>query len=798
MSTEKKKVIVKKVKQKVSKPSVKKVVAKKTPKSFRTKVELVSKSIDEKKDTLKQPEKRSVVTGVILPTNMSKRSIEKSIVLKNDLNQYFERSIYLVSYVAAFCFILVGATVATSSLLSSNNLHLKAETLNSSDAVFEESSDTYDSSEFNFISDIPDNIIDSIPIYFTVTNVKNVVSKIKNINQTGFFDLDMEKLQDDEYKSRIPADKLSHGYYQFIIYISPKNGDSAYAKSSDKFFVGSEEDEKMFNHPKDEDLESTTENDDISDSDSEIIEDSVTDPDGDVMIEEGSVVIFDSDDDSFSSSESAPDTDSDKKTISTTDSGESDEVDISSVDDYHNIKLILNDDVMSGVTSVKVYPNLDYVYLELYARRLNSLSSRFVGLAAKYLDEWKFVIDTKNLPNGEYVFFVKAEIKNSVKVIKSKPYPISIKNQSVYIEDDQESKPPEIVVIPIKYPEEREVLEIEDVYYSDDESFSEFAKKKADSILIINSTQINELLKRYSVARQTQDETLMAVSLGQIDKKREELSLHTLSVNDTKYLSEDIDAFLKKRITDSVNKIDLFEQVRKEKTSNVSIDADGDGISDFDEIKLYGTDPKLADSDNDGVSDGVEVMKGFNPNDATSEAIIVFQSPKESVGLIRSDALVINEVLAVTQSISDGQGIETGGTVVVKAEIRGRALPNSFVTLFIFSDPITVTIKTDSDGSFVYTYEKELDDGQHEVYVVVTDNTGEIIAQSSPFTFIKTAQAFTPVGATEDSVVTPESVIESSQQGYNVAVGIGILAFGIILLMLGIGLKPKDEVIKGE
>ncbi|MFP6584993.1 MAG: choice-of-anchor Q domain-containing protein [Candidatus Hydrogenedentota bacterium] len=46
-------------------------------------------------------------------------------------------------------------------------------------------------------------------------------------------------------------------------------------------------------------------------------------------------------------------------------------------------------------------------------------------------------------------------------------------------------------------------------------------------------------------------------------------------------------------------------------------DDDGDGLSDLDEINLYGTDPRNADSDGDGVSDGQEIAAGADPNDDT-------------------------------------------------------------------------------------------------------------------------------------------------------------------------------------
>ncbi|MBI5221637.1 MAG: hypothetical protein HY979_02435 [Candidatus Magasanikbacteria bacterium] len=43
------------------------------------------------------------------------------------------------------------------------------------------------------------------------------------------------------------------------------------------------------------------------------------------------------------------------------------------------------------------------------------------------------------------------------------------------------------------------------------------------------------------------------------------------------------------------------------------IDTDGDGITDYDEVKIYHTNPLKADTDGDGYSDGAELRRGYNP-----------------------------------------------------------------------------------------------------------------------------------------------------------------------------------------
>lgn len=43
------------------------------------------------------------------------------------------------------------------------------------------------------------------------------------------------------------------------------------------------------------------------------------------------------------------------------------------------------------------------------------------------------------------------------------------------------------------------------------------------------------------------------------------------------------------------------------------LDTDGDGLTDYDEEHIYGTDPGDADTDNDGINDGDEISNGTNP-----------------------------------------------------------------------------------------------------------------------------------------------------------------------------------------
>ena len=66
---------------------------------------------------------------------------------------------------------------------------------------------------------------------------------------------------------------------------------------------------------------------------------------------------------------------------------------------------------------------------------------------------------------------------------------------------------------------------------------------------------------------------------------------------------------------------------------SATADTDGDGISDYDEAYVYGSDPWLADSDGDGLSDGDEVGWGTNPLDLGDYRATVSLSVTNAAGL---------------------------------------------------------------------------------------------------------------------------------------------------------------------
>ncbi len=230
----------------------------------------------------------------------------------------------------------------------------------------------------------------------------------------------------------------------------------------------------------------------------------------------------------------------------------------------------------------------------------------------------------------------------------------------------------------------------------------------------------------------------------------------------------------------------ISSQIAKEPNKefeDASVDTDGDGIFDNEEKRL-GTNPNNPDSDQDGYLDGDEIKSGYDPikpSFGNKEDKVVFQNPKE-VGDLDERYLVKNV------SMID---IEQTGNLQQQKVLRidGRALPNMFVTLYIYSDsPVVVTVRTDADGNWSYDLDKNLENGEHQIYVAVTDNTGKITAKSQPLNFVKTAEAATVVASMGDNGVgkVAPPMMQKKNAYLSIALIIMAVFLSVALLLIGV------------
>jgi hypothetical protein len=217
-------------------------------------------------------------------------------------------------------------------------------------------------------------------------------------------------------------------------------------------------------------------------------------------------------------------------------------------------------------------------------------------------------------------------------------------------------------------------------------------------------------------------------------------------------------------------------------------DPDQDGVNNNEEYRL-GSNPINPDTDQDGFLDGDEIKNGFNPVKASpgdKSDKMVFESPKER-GEIKSDIYKVEKVELV--EMEKGKGLK----------LEGKALPNTYVTIYIYSDPVVLTVKTDADGSWSYVLDKGVEDGEHQVYVAVTDNTGKITAKSEAVAFVKTAQAANIIMPSEalasERAISPTKSWSSG--GFYLILAISLGALSLAIATLGLvkhNLSKKEDI----
>lgn len=700
------------------------------------------------------PDKSHSDSEVHLPNNVPLRSKEKATLLHTSLDEYIRVAGLFVSYVSGICFILVGASLIASNTIAENSTwSLTAATGDAT--INQETTRSLDTTEkidtdaptpppsLIRITDMVREISESFTIRWSVENVIDFKAILLRLDTNERITLPYTAAK-DTYSVVIPGDTLEPGEY--MLRAIARNPVSTYTLETPSFTVPSviEENADTFN--------------------------SIYTPE---------------------TTESAEDA-TEAPALETNDIDTTQDTQNTTEDIRTRFRMLAREsDTVSGRTSFVIAVPSVLSNVQLYARPTNSLQSRFIGKALPGSATWYAPVDTTNLPNGQYELFATANHHDGL--LESSSIVITVTNTSATaptrdLSNDTNTAPSRDNTT------ENRTAPVREFATTDFETTTTESdvREQTRELLNSNKPELETLLRRYAVAVQSGDPTVIALAERALEKKREELAMRALNDPSTSDISDNINVELAERLGEIKKRIEMFEDLRAQRSSGTStIDSDQDGITDADERALYNTDPFSADTDNDGIPDGVEIASGYNPTNAASEATIRYESPKETVGVVREDIFTVSEVRPVVTTD------ETTDTTKTYTEIRGTALPNSFVTLHIFSTPTVVTVKTNAEGIFEYTYEKELEDGTHDVYVAITDNTGWIVAQSNPFTFVKEAQAFTPVDASESAAAGNVSVVESNQS-YGMTIGLSILSFGLILLMLGTTLRrnaPKEHIV---
>ncbi len=435
-------------------------------------------------------------------------------------------------------------------------------------------------------------------------------------------------------------------------------------------------------------------------------------------------------------------------------------------------------------------------WVELYATPKSSLTTRFLGLATKRSDtSWTYEWNSTQVPNGYYSIHARVKsiygfsegVRKEVKVLNQVMEALT-PNQEELV-DKLQSVTTDLITTT-----EGSTDDVSDnaVYVESVDSFvsnvnsSDEERERIEEILNAFRKSLETHLDALARAERVSDVDSVRKAKEAIESLKSEVINALPTSVQKKELIDQINTYLS-QITYELQQLTIRnETILKERVGTaITNDSDKDGVSDYDEVNLYNTNPFAADTDGDGFIDSAEITLGYNPHDSTPEALVTYQSPKET-GVVREDLLKIETLTTLTPSSLEEKP---------RAFISGSALPNSFVTLYIYSTPIVVTIKTSADGGWSYIFDKEIEDGEHEIYVGMTDNAGNIVAKSNPLPFVKTAEAYTATdmrsAALEAEHIKPSLFNEKSLL---LIASLIVVALGLVLLLLGAFARNKKSL----
>ena len=184
----------------------------------------------------------------------------------------------------------------------------------------------------------------------------------------------------------------------------------------------------------------------------------------------------------------------------------------------------------------------------------------------------------------------------------------------------------------------------------------------------------------------------------------------------------------------------------------------------------------------------LELIKEISASELDLETI--------TLGDPREEGIILDEIFRITEmTVEDTFVREDGIEDIKRIVIRGTGPPESNVFIFIFSTPIIVSTKTDTKGNWTYVLEQELEDGSHEIYVASVDNTGKILARSSPTPFVKEAAAIQV-----DFIPLPGGEFNAlgffDERIFSVLIIIFFLIVIVTIILVGISINKRRNLLK--
>lgn len=134
-----------------------------------------------------------------------------------------------------------------------------------------------------------------------------------------------------------------------------------------------------------------------------------------------------------------------------------------------------------------------------------------------------------------------------------------------------------------------------------------------------------------------------------------------------------------------------FEEVRVHHSDPLKSDTDGDNLSDFEEVSYFNSSPVKADTDGDGLTDEREVAAGSNPRSPDSDGDGVTDVDEISVHRTKPTVKDTDD-----DGIIDGEEVTIHGTNPLKPDTDNDGLTDGEEIIDHLTNPLQ--IDTDNDG----------------------------------------------------------------------------------------------------
>jgi len=434
-------------------------------------------------------------------------------------------------------------------------------------------------------------------------------------------------------------------------------------------------------------------------------------------------------------------------------------------------------------------PGIEIENVEIYLRQPSSLTEIYAGKGEKKDKIFEFDLNTEQFPNGQYFLFLK--ISSSLGEYKSQEIQFEIENKVEEKKEEREKIKEEVgpKMESLKETEKKAEKIIDEAKSEIEKATTEAVPEVKKEVSQKIKEEIEPKIKEMKEKVEKEVEAKEATKISQIQREKESLkneiakkSLESVEKRITQLPpkeKEKIEATkneIQKKIEETLNKAETqFKEIAKEKKEIYPAafkDSDQDGLSDWQEV-ILDTNPFNPDTDGDGYLDGIEYKSGFDPKKPGLADKILWQDPREK------------------GKVGERVAIEKVEITDKKLKIIGQGVPNSFVTIYIFTKPIVALAKVNENGFFEYVLDKELADGTHTVYVALTNNKGEIEEKSAPYTFLQTQGKILKISEIPTAeVAAPPS--EALKRSFLVLVlGLIALSFGIGFFVMGLAIQRR-------